>query len=59
MINVWVAYPLDHSDERFGVGKNTINSAGKYTHVKYKRSFTTMKAAANKAFDLNLQRSTT
>ena len=48
----WEAYSLDHTDERFGVGRSIVVN-GKYQLDKYHRTFKSMASAMNKAKQLN------
>jgi len=48
----WQAYSLDHSDERWGVGRNTVTE-GKYKFEKYNRTYKSRTGAELKAHFLN------
>jgi hypothetical protein len=53
MIFEWEAYALDHSDERFGIGRNMVRD-GKYQFEKYHRTYKSAKSAEQMADCLNL-----
>ena len=48
----WQAYALDHTDERFGVGRN-VKENGIYRFDIHNRTYTTLKSAKTKADLLN------
>ena len=48
----WQAYALDHTDERFGIGRNIVEN-GIYRFDIYHRTYTTLKSANTKAKILN------
>jgi hypothetical protein len=53
MVHEWEAYALDHSDERWGVGRNMVVD-GRYKFEKYSRSYKSAKSAEQMADCLNL-----
>lgn len=53
MVHEWEAYALDHSDERFGIGRNMVID-GRYKFEKYHRSYKSAKSAERMADCLNL-----
>lgn len=53
MVHEWEAYALDHSDERFGVGRNMVKD-GKYQFERYNRTYKSAKSAERMADCLNL-----
>lgn len=48
----WQAYALDHSDERWGVGRNTVTN-GIYKFERYNRTYKSQVGAELKAHFLN------
>jgi hypothetical protein len=50
--NEWQAYALDHSDERFGIGRNVVEN-GIYRFDIHHRTYTTLKSAKTKADIMN------
>jgi hypothetical protein len=48
----WQAYALDHTDERFGIGRN-VKENGIYRFEIHNRTYTTMKSAKTKAEIMN------
>ena len=53
MIFEWEAYALDHTDERFGIGRNMVIN-GKYQFERYNRTYKSAKSAERMADCLNL-----
>jgi hypothetical protein len=53
MIFEWEAYALDHTDERWGIGRNMVVD-GRYKFEKYKRNYKSAKSAEQMADCLNL-----
>jgi hypothetical protein len=53
MVHEWEAYSLDHTDERFGVGRNMVID-GRYKFEKYHRNYKSAKSAERMADCLNL-----
>jgi hypothetical protein len=52
MVFEWEAYALDHSDERWGVGRNMVK-AGHYHFEKHPRTYSSRLGAEKKADELN------
>lgn len=50
--NEWQAYALDHSDERFGIGRDVVEN-GIYRFEIHNRTYTTLKSAKTKADIMN------
>jgi hypothetical protein len=48
----WQAYALDHTDERFGIGRNIVEN-GIHRIEIHNRTYTTMKSAKTKAEIMN------
>jgi hypothetical protein len=48
----WQAYALDHTDERFGIGRN-VKENGIYRFEIHNRTYTTYKSAKTKAEIMN------
>jgi len=48
----WQAYALDHTDERFGIGRN-VKENGIYRFEIHNRTYTTLKSAKTKAEIMN------
>jgi hypothetical protein len=48
----WQAYALDHTDERFGIGRN-VKENGIYRFEIHYRTYTTLKSAKTKAEIMN------
>ena len=53
MVHEWEAYALDHTDERWGVGRNMVVD-GRYKFEKHNRSYKSAKSAERMADCLNL-----
>ena len=53
MVHEWEAYALDHTDERFGIGRNMVKD-GKYQFERYNRTYKSAKSAERMADCLNL-----
>jgi hypothetical protein len=53
MIFEWEAYALDHTDERWGIGRNMVIE-GKYQFERYNRTYKSAKSAERMADCLNL-----
>ena len=53
MVHEWEAYALDHTDERFGIGRNMVKD-GKYQFERYNRTYKSAKSAEQMADFLNL-----
>jgi len=53
MVFEWEAYALDHSDERYGVGRNMVVD-GRYQFEKLKRTYSSRLGAERKADCLNM-----
>jgi hypothetical protein len=51
----WKAYALDHTDERWGVGRNTVVE-GRFKFEKHNRSYKSAKSAERMAECLNTTR---
>jgi len=54
MVNEWKAYALDHTDERWGVGRNTVID-GRFKFEKHNRSYKSAKSAERMAECLNTE----
>jgi hypothetical protein len=48
----WQAYAVDHTDERFGIGRN-VKENGIYRFEIHNRTYTTLKSAKTKAEIMN------
>jgi hypothetical protein len=48
----WQAYAVDHTDERFGIGRNIVEN-GIYRFDIHNRTYTTLKSAKTKAEIMN------
>jgi hypothetical protein len=55
MVYEWKAYALDHTDERWGVGRNTVVE-GRFKFEKHNRSYKSAKSAERMAECLNTGR---
>jgi hypothetical protein len=53
-MNQWKAYALDHTDERWGVGRNTVIE-GRFKFEKHNRSYKSAKSAERMADCLNTE----
>ena len=53
MVHEWESYALDHTDERWGVGRNMVVE-GRYKFERYPRSYKSAKSANRMADCLNL-----
>ena len=53
MVHEWEAYSLDHTDERWSIGRNMVLN-GKYKFEKYPRNYKSAKSAERMADCLNL-----
>ena len=53
MIFEWEAYALDHTDERWGVGRNMVVD-GRYKFERHNRTYKSAKSAEQMADCLNL-----
>jgi hypothetical protein len=53
MVHEWESYALDHTDERWGVGRNMVVD-GRYKFERYPRSYKSAKSAEQMADCLNL-----
>jgi len=54
MVHEWKAYALDHTDERWGVGRNTVIE-GRFKFEKHNRSYKSAKSAERMAECLNIE----
>lgn len=54
MVYEWKAYALDHTDERWGVGRNTVIE-GRFKFEKHNRSYKSAKSAERMAHCLNTE----
>ena len=45
----WEAYSLDHSDERWGVGRTVVNAQGRHQWEKAPKTFKTLEQAQRHA----------
>lgn len=53
MVHEWEAYSLDHSDDRWGVGRNMVVN-GFYKFERLNRTYSSRNGAERKADCLNL-----
>jgi hypothetical protein len=54
MAHEWEAYALDHTDERWGVGRNMVVD-GRYKFERHNRTYKSAKSAERMADCLNLE----
>ena len=54
MAHEWEAYALDHTDERWGVGRNMVVH-GRYKFERHNRTYKSAKSAERMADCLNLE----
>jgi hypothetical protein len=54
MFNEWGVFAMDHTDERWGVGRNLIID-GRFKFEKHNRSYKSVKSAKQKAECLNAE----
>jgi hypothetical protein len=48
----WQAYALDHTDERFGIGRNIVEN-GIYRFERHNRTYKSFKSAESHADKMN------
>ena len=48
----WQAYALDHTDERFGIGRNIVEN-GIYRFERHNRTYKSFQSAKTKADKMN------